>query len=260
LIENGGVPGAGLLDSRAEKRQKQPFLMPANAIALGIGHPPGDPNSETRLDVHLHPDALDGPLSLGESWGRMPGIGAQMTLQQAAAKDEAHLRACGCEWLLLLATEEKLRGRIFTPQEILARRPVSQTPLPQTKPQKPARAARAAAEVLPRIRLAISEGDFEALETLRDVLDAESVQQLAAEWRADLPWSIKDAYAAILLDQTADCVQPLFRDALKSPTAETRAYALCVITGDFGRFDQLLTQGGVDAAKVDAAIARAGLA
>lgn len=204
--------------------------------------------------MHLHLDHPEGPLSLGESWGSASGTGAQFTLQEAVDREEAHLRACGCAWLVLLATEEKLRGRKLTPQEILARMPASSMPtppaVPKRHPQQPI------AETLPTIRAAISAGDFEALEGLRDVLNEEIVRALAAEWHPDLPWSTKDAYAALLMDQTTHCVMPIFRDALKSPTAESRAYALCVVTGDFSRFDGLLTQGGVDAAKVDAAIAR----
>jgi hypothetical protein len=114
-------------------------------------------------------------------------------------------------------------------------------------------------DALERCRKAITEGDFEALEGLRDVLDEGIVRTLAAEWHEGLSWSVKDAYAALLMDQTAECVQPLFRDALKSPTVETRAYALCVLTGDFEQFTALMSDGGVDEAKVDAAIAKAGL-
>jgi hypothetical protein len=55
-------------------------------------------------------------------------------------------------------------------------------------------------------------------------------------------------------------VRPIFRDALNSPTVETRAYALCVLTGNFAAFTALLTDGWVDAAKVDAAIAAAEVA
>ena len=39
----------------------------------------------------------------------------------------------------------------------------------------------------------------------------------------------------------------------------TRAYALCVLTEDFTLFDSIMSDGGVDEAKVDAAIAKAGL-
>lgn len=235
--------------------------MPANAIALGFGHPANAPHGGTKLDVHLHLDHPEGPLSLGESWGSASGVGAQFTLQEAVDREEAHLRACGCEWLVLLAIEEKLRGKKLTPQEILAHMPATRTPAPLAEPKSHTRRNQTSrtAEVLAKIRAAISTGDFEALEGLRDFLNEAIVRELAQEWHPDLPWSIKDAYAALLMDQTTACVQPVFRDALKSPTVETRAYALCVLTGDFSRFSELLTQGGVDAAKVAAAIAHENL-
>lgn len=94
---------------------------------------------------------------------------------------------------------------------------------------------------------------------LRDDLTDELVGEVIQGWHAGLPWAIKDAYASLLQEQLSDCVHPLFRDALNSPTAETRAYALCVLTGDFTQFTSIMTKGGVDAAKVDAAIAMAGL-
>lgn len=102
----------------------------------------------------------------------------------------------------------------------------------------------------------IAAADFEVIEGLRDGLTDELVRAIAADWRPDLPWKVKDAYAALLMDQTAACVRPIYQDALASPTAESQAYAVCVLGGDFGLFDSLLTAGGVDDAKVKAAIAR----
>lgn len=230
------------------------------AITLGIGHPPDDLSGGTVWDVHLHLDCPEGPLSLGERCGHAPDVGAQYTLQQAAKREAKQLTACGCEWLVRLADEERQRGQTFTPEEILDRRPApspSPSPAPAARP-KPASTVRPASETLLKIRLALQVADFEALERLRDVLTDEIVRQVARDWHALLPWTTKDAYAALLQDQTAACVQPIFRDALRSPTVETRAYALCVLTGDFSRFTSLLTDGWVDGAKVDAAIAAAG--
>ena len=150
--------------------------------------------------------------------------------------------------------EEKGQGRLFTPQEILERRPQPKT-TPAVAPA-PARSKPAPAGTLERIRKAIAAADYEAIESLRDVLNDELVRAIVAEWRSDLPWKVKDAYAALLMDQTAACVRPIYQDALASPTTESRAYAVCVLNGDFGVFDSLLTQGGVDEAKVDAAVAR----
>jgi hypothetical protein len=225
--------------------------MPSSLILLGTGRPPGDTSGNTVLDVHLHLDHPESPISMGETWGRQT-TGAGYTLRQAAeSRNEPHLRACGCEWLLLVATEEKLRGRLFTPEEILARRPAS---APVSPPPPAKRSVPTAPDSLPKIRAAIEKQNFEALEGLRDVLNDELVHQVAADWRADLPWSVKDAYAALLMDQTAACVHPIFQDALRSPTPESRAYAVCVLKGDFSLFETMMSDGGVDAAKVDALI------
>ena len=223
------------------------------AINLGCGRPGNDPASKELLDVHLHLDFPATPISMGESWGSAPSTGASYTLQDAVAhRHWAHLEACGCDWLIQVALEEKGQGRLFTPQEILERRP---QPKP-TPAVAPARSKPAPAGTLERIRKAIAAADYEAIEGLRDVLNDELVLALAAEWRPDLPWKVKDAYAALLMDQTAACVRPIYQDALASPTTESRAYAVCVLSGDFGVFDSLLTDGGVDEAKVDAAVAR----
>lgn len=103
---------------------------------------------------------------------------------------------------------------------------------------------------------AINQADFEAIEGLRDEIRPADVPELVKTWQPSLPWLIKDGYAALLMDQLGEVVQPVMADALNSPTAETRAYALCSLTGDNSLFDQLLTSGGVDARKVDAAVAR----
>lgn len=231
--------------------------MAFQTIALGRGHPRNDPTGRTVLDVHLHLNCPEGPFSIGERCGNAPDVGVQVTLEELADRHFEHLLACGCEWLVPLATEERLRRRKFSPQEILERRPVSQAPERKAEPAKRARPG--GLEAMPGIREALARRDYEALEGLRDVLNDDVVRALAAEWSPSLPWAAKDAYAALLQDQLAPCVHALFRDALKSPTAETRAYALCVLTGDFGKFTELMSDGGVDAAKVDAAIARAGL-
>jgi len=69
-------------------------------------------------------------------------------------------------------------------------------------------------------------------------------------------WKIKDAYVALLMDQMGEAVKPVMADALHSPAAESRAYALCILKGDFKLFSGLLTDGSVDVNKVDAAVAQ----
>lgn len=225
--------------------------MPATTIALGFGHLPQDHAQNTVLDVHLHLDHPATPISLGERSGAQ-STGGGFTLQQATEyRMEEHLRACGCDWLRQVAVEERLSGRVFTPEEILQRQPKVVVPplTPKAAAQRPTDPA-----VLPKIRAAITSQDFEEIEGLRDVLNDEIVRQIASEWRAELPWEVKDAYAALLLDQTADCVRPLFQDALHSPTLESRAYAVCVLTQDFGRFESMMVNGGLDETKVNAAV------
>ncbi|WP_395719540.1 hypothetical protein [Prosthecobacter sp.] len=226
--------------------------MPATTIALGFGHLPQDHAKNTELDVHLHLDHPATPISMGERSGPQ-STGSGYTLQQATEyRMEEHLRACGCDWLRQVAAEERLSGRIFTPEEILVRKPatIAVSPPPARLPNK-----QPPAGALEKIRRAIAAQDFEEIEGLRDVLNDELVREIAAEWRANLPWGVKDAYAALLMDQTADCVQALYQDALRSPTVESRAYAVCVLTRDFSRFDAMLVDGGLDEARVDAQVA-----
>lgn len=226
--------------------------MPFTTIALGFGHLPQDHAKNTVLDVHLHLDHPKTPISLGERSGPQ-SIGNGFTLQDATEyRMEEHLRACGCDWLRQVAAEERLSGRIFTPEEILARKPatIAASPPPRAVPRK-----NPPADTLEKIRAALAAQDFEEIEGLRDVLNDELVREIAAEWRADLSWGVKDAYAALLMDQTADCVLPLFQDALHSPTVESRAYAVCVLTRDFSRFDAMLVDGGLDDARVDVQVA-----
>lgn len=227
--------------------------MPATTIPLGFGHFPEDRAQNTLLDVHLHLDHPKTPISLGERTGPQ-SIGNGFTLREATdSKWEPHLRACGCEWLLLVATEERLSGRIFTPEEILARRPAAVAAEPAKSSTR--KVASAHPDSLPRFRAAIQSQDFEVIEGLRDVLTPELVAQIAADWRPDLPWGVKDAFAALLMDQTADCVRPIFQDALHSSTVESRAYAVCVLTRDFSRFDAMLADGGLDPGRVKAQVA-----
>lgn len=235
-----------------KNRALHPKNMPATTIALGFGHLPQDHAQNTVLDVHLHLDHPATPISMGERSGPQ-STGAGFTLQSATEyRHEEHLRACGCDWLRQVAAEERLSGRIFTPEEILARKPaaVVASPPPATLPKK-----QPPAGALEKIRQAIAAQDFEEIEALRDVLNDELVREITSEWHANLPWGVKDAYAALLMDQTADCVRLIFHDALRSPTVESRAYAVCVLTRDFSRFETMLVDGGLDDKRVDAQVA-----
>lgn len=225
--------------------------MSSSYVLLGTGHLSGD-HAKTRLqEVHLHLDCPATPISLGERCGPQ-STGASLTLQKATEYAfEEHLRACGCDWLRHAALEERRRDRAFTPEEILAYRPrdvsVAEPPVTGSR-------SRPLAPDLAACLTAIHSGDFEEIESLRDRLNADLVRDIAATWHAGLPWEVKDAYAALLLDRLDDCVRPLFTDALGSPMVETRAYAVCILQRDFSLFDGMLLNGGVDEARVQAAM------
>ncbi len=103
---------------------------------------------------------------------------------------------------------------------------------------------------------AVQRADYEELEGLRDEIKPEYVSRLAATWNKSMPWKTKDAYITLLMDQSGAAVRKIMLDALDSPTVESRAYALCILKGDFGLFDSLLTDGWVDQNKVDTALAQ----
>ena len=103
---------------------------------------------------------------------------------------------------------------------------------------------------------AIQKADYETLEGLRDEIKPEYVPHLVGTWNSSMPWKTKDAYIALLMDQMGEAVKPVMEDALNSPAAESRAYALCILKGDFNIFTDLMTSGSVDVNKVDTAVAR----
>ena len=111
-------------------------------------------------------------------------------------------------------------------------------------------------EFIAKALAAIQKPDYETLEGLRDEIKPEFVLPLLETWNKSMPWKTKNAYIALLMDQMGEAVKPVMEDALNSPAAESRAYALCILKGDFKLFDDLLTDGLVDVNKVDAAVAR----
>jgi hypothetical protein len=110
-------------------------------------------------------------------------------------------------------------------------------------------------EFLQQAANAIEAEDYEALESLRDHMHAEYIPALLQSWGADLPWSKKDAYLTLLMDQTSEILTPMMEDGLNSPTVESRAYAFCILTKDFDQFNNFLVNSCVDAQRVDTAIA-----
>lgn len=109
-------------------------------------------------------------------------------------------------------------------------------------------------EFLQQALHAIELSDYEALESLRDHVRTEYIPALLQSWSIDLPWSKKDAYLALFMDQNDDILTPMMEDGLNSPTVESRAYALCILTKDFTQFEKFLVKGGVDMQRVDTAV------
>lgn len=103
---------------------------------------------------------------------------------------------------------------------------------------------------------AVQKADYEELEGLRDEIKPEYVPRFVATWNKSMTWKTKDAYITLLMDQSGEAVREIMLDALDSPTVESRAYALCILKGDFTLFNSFLTDGWVDQNKVDTALAQ----
>jgi len=152
---------------------------------------------------------------------------------------------------------------VFKAQEILGELPIRDyADVADFKKRKPAKtdsvkkeSVMSVNEFITKALAAIQKADYETLEGLRDEIKPEYVPHLVGTWNKSMLWKIKDAYVALLMDQMGEVVKPVMEDALNSPAAESRAYALCILKGDFKLFDDLLTDGLVDVNKVDAAVA-----
>jgi len=101
---------------------------------------------------------------------------------------------------------------------------------------------------------AIVNCDFEAAEALRGSLGRQQVSDIVALYRDTSDWGQKDIAVHLLQDCEPSAVEVVMRDALNSPTTETRAIAFCSLKNDFGMFENFLRDGFVDAALVDDAI------
>ncbi|MCC9607795.1 hypothetical protein LOC68_03300 [Blastopirellula sp. JC732] len=101
---------------------------------------------------------------------------------------------------------------------------------------------------------AIVNCDFEAAESLRGSLDEQQVSDVIALYLGTADWGQKDIAIHLLQDCEPSVVEAVMRDALQSPTVETRALALCSLKNDFAMFERFLRNGFVDASLVDAAI------
>jgi hypothetical protein len=156
-----------------------------------------------------------------------------------------------------------IRKDLFKARELLGELPIrdyadvagfkKRVPAKTNPPKK--EAAVAVHEFITKALAAIQKADYETLEGLRDEIKPEYVPHLVGTWNKSMPWKVKDAYVAVLMDQMGEAVKPVMEDALNSPAAESRAYALCILQGDLKVFNNLMTDGWVDVNKVDAAVA-----
>lgn len=87
--------------------------------------------------------------------------------------------------------------------------------------------------------------DFEAAEMARDSLTREQANELLELYPKLSDWAQKDTMIHMLQDRFEPHMQSAFEDALKSPTTETVAVALCLLYPDKVTFEDLLDGGFV---------------
>lgn len=177
------------------------------------------------------------------------GVTAQALGELGDRRAEAHLKA-------LLDDQAEAWKEDYGPvmsvadvaQEALKqlRRRATSAAMPQTMQSGP--------PIIQEALNAIHDQDGDAIEGLRDKIQPEHIPLLMGTWQPSLPWPIKDGYVALLMDRVGEAVRPLMEDALRSPTAEMRAIALCSLKGNLDLFTSLLTEGEVDPDKVEMAL------
>ncbi len=112
-------------------------------------------------------------------------------------------------------------------------------------------------EFIEKAMKAIKADDPETIEGLRDKVKPEFLPALMKQWNANLPWTQKNGFIALLMDQLSDVIKPLMEDGLNSNMPENRAAALCVLKKDFKLHDILYDKSGwVIEKKVDEEIAK----
>ncbi|MBN2534549.1 MAG: WD40 repeat domain-containing protein [Spirochaetales bacterium] len=80
-------------------------------------------------------------------------------------------------------------------------------------------------------------------------LEYRHVTLLIQCWDISQPWSIKDGFVFVLMDQPVCLTRPIMEDALRSPIVDSRGIAYSILTGY--SFDKLLTNSSIDTGKVD---------
>lgn len=103
---------------------------------------------------------------------------------------------------------------------------------------------------------AIRTRDFESVESLRDGPVADYLPDLIRAYGMLDDWESKDLIIHLVQDCSDERLTEVMRDALDSPTPETRAIAVCVLRSDYSLFESFIVDGFVNADRVDEEIAR----
>jgi hypothetical protein len=99
--------------------------------------------------------------------------------------------------------------------------------------------------------------DFEACESLRDGPIVDHLPQLLAAYDQLEDWAVKDLIVHLVQDCSDERLSETMRDALNSPTPDTRAIAVCHLESHDGSlFEAFLVNGFVDAILVERAVKR----
>ena len=103
---------------------------------------------------------------------------------------------------------------------------------------------------------ALRSGDFASIESCRDGPVVDYVSDLVTAYGAVTDWESKDLIVHLIQDCADERTHALMEDALNSPTADTRAIAVCALQADFSLFDSFIVNGFVNADRVDQAVER----
>jgi hypothetical protein len=96
--------------------------------------------------------------------------------------------------------------------------------------------------------------DFAQAEAMRGNLNQSQVADLVETYHRLSDWKPKDITIHLLQDCKPVEVRSVMQDALRSPTPESRAIAVCSLAEDWTLFDGFLRNGFVSAEAVDQAI------
>lgn len=88
-------------------------------------------------------------------------------------------------------------------------------------------------EFIEKVMKAIKADDPETIEGLRDKVKPEFLPALMKHWNVNLPWTQKNGFIALLMDQLSDVIMPIMEDGLNSNMPENRATTLCILKKDF---------------------------